>query len=64
MIEVQKNSREVIRVSRKTYKDKEYVDMRIFIKTYDDREYIPTKKGLMVPPESAKELLKALQSLV
>lgn len=63
MIEIEKNTREVIRVENTQYKGNEYVSIRVYAKTYDGRNYVPTKKGLTISPEAKNELLRALQSL-
>ena len=58
--EIEKNSREKLRVSLEDYKGKEYVDMRVFVKLGDSEEWIRTKKGLTLRKETLEELGEAI----
>lgn len=62
-MQIDKNSREVIRVEKTEYMGKEYASVRVWAKTYNNEEFIPTKKGLTVQPEIIPSLVEALQSL-
>lgn len=42
------------------YKDKRYIDFRIFFLPKGDSEMVPTKKGLMVNAEFVSELKKGI----
>lgn len=64
MPDLEKNSLEIIRIAESTYKDKKYVDLRIFFrKSTDDPDWKPTKKGLTIPLELLDEFKKAVNSL-
>ncbi len=60
--EIQKNATENIRISKESYKGKEYVDIRIYFQN-DEGEWKPTKKGVTLSPEKIDELLEILQKL-
>ncbi len=62
-MDIQKNSKEIIRVEATEYKGHSLVSMRIFAKTYDDRGFVPTKKGLTVSPAVAIEICRAIQEV-
>ena len=54
MKEIQKNSREIIRISESEYQGNKFIDCRIF---YDDNgEWRPTKKGISFSQRRAKEV--------
>jgi len=61
-----KNSTEIVRISRTTYREHELVDLRCFYQD-DQGAYQPTKKGLTLKPEVFAELVacsvKALDKL-
>ena len=58
MIEIQKNSREVIRVSASEYEGHNFIDLRIW---YDnDGEMKPTKKGISFNPSKAEEVIEGI----
>jgi hypothetical protein len=44
------------------FKDKEYIDIRIFNKNRDG-EFIPTKKGVTLQKDMMKEVIKGLTKL-
>ena len=46
MIEIQKNSREVIRISESEYEGHKFVDLRVWYS--DNGEMKPTKKGIVL----------------
>ncbi len=46
--EFQRNSNEVVRASLSTYKDRRYLDLRLFFKG-DGGAWIPSKKGVTIP---------------
>ena len=49
-----------VRISIGNYKDKTYVDLRLFFKDKQG-EFAPTKKGLTVPAELISELAKGIE---
>ena len=58
MIEIQKNSREVIRISESEYEGHKFVDLRVWYS--DNGEMKPTKKGISFNHNVAKEVIEAL----
>ena len=58
MVEIQKNSREVIRIEESEYEGHKFVDCRIY---YDDKgEYRATKKGISFSHKIAQEVVEAI----
>ncbi|OGW81661.1 MAG: hypothetical protein A3G33_08380 [Omnitrophica bacterium RIFCSPLOWO2_12_FULL_44_17] len=47
---------EEIRTSLRTYKEKIYIDIRVFCKGEKGSDWIPTKKGVTVSSEFASDL--------
>lgn len=61
MIDIRKNSVEVVRVQNTNFKGFDLVDIRIF---YQDGESLkPTKKGITIKRELIDDLIQALQKL-
>lgn len=61
-LEIQKNTREVIRIAREDFRGNDIINLRVF---YDagGGEYRPTKKGVAFSAALLPEILKALGSL-
>ena len=60
--EIQKNKREIIRISDGEYEGNQFIDLRIW---YDDNgEYKPTKKGISFNPFLAKEVIEGILEVV
>ena len=58
MKEIQKNSREIIRIGESEYEGHKFVDCRIY---YDDNgEWRPTKKGISFSHKIAQEVVEAI----
>lgn len=57
-----KNPTEEIRASLSTYKNKQYLDLRIYY-LGDDDEYHPSKKGITLSPDLLGELEEAVRKL-
>jgi hypothetical protein len=58
MKEIQKNSREIIRIKESEYEGHKFIDCRIF---YDDKgEWRPTKKGISFSHKIAKEVVEGI----
>lgn len=57
--EVQKNKQEVIKVRLRSYKDHDFVDIRVWVDTFDPPR--PTKKGVAVSPRLIPDLVRILQ---
>ncbi len=54
-----KSEREEVRIREKTFKGKQYVDIRIFSKNRQG-EFIPTRKGVMLQSDLFKKLKSTL----
>lgn len=63
MIAIHKSSMDQIRIQRKTYRGKEYIDVRTFTDFGNGEGHQPTKKGVTVAPELLPELIEALQGI-
>ena len=61
MIDIQKNSREVIRVSASEYEGHDLIDLRVWYD--DDGEMKPTKKGISFNHGVAKEVIEVSTSI-
>ena len=60
MIELEKNNREKIRISKNLYKEKEYVDLRVYYKDKTSGDLLPSKKGISIALDKFKALMTAL----
>ena len=58
-----KNSSEEVRVSAGEFKEKIYIDLRIFYRDQETDEMRPTKKGLTLALALLPELKKGLQKI-
>lgn len=58
--EIQKNSREVLRVQLQTFKGHELVSVRVWYKERDDEAMKPGKNGLTIRVEKLPELHEAI----
>ena len=58
MVDIQKNRREVIRVSSSEYEGHDLIDLRVWYD--DDGEMKPTKKGITFNPSKAKDVIEAI----
>ena len=56
----QKNESEEIRISLREYKNRHYLDLRLFFQPQDQREMVPSKKGITVSVEFLPELKRGL----
>jgi hypothetical protein len=63
MIDIHKNTFEILRIERKQYRGKDVVDMRVWAIGDQPGTEVPTKKGVTVRPELVPEIVKALQGL-
>lgn len=59
--EIERNKLEKIRITRGSYKETQYLDIRLFFLDPKDGELRPTKKGLTLPVKLLPELIKGLQ---
>ncbi len=55
-----RNQDETVYMSLRHYKNKKYLDLRIFFQPKDSEEMIPTKKGLTLGVEYLSELKKGI----
>ena len=58
-----KNESEEVRCSVRRYKDRAYLDLRVWFQPGEGREYRPTKKGLTLGVEFLPEIRKALDAI-
>lgn len=58
-----KNETEEVRFSIRRYKDRAYLDLRVWFQPSEGGEYRPTKKGLTLGVEFLPELRRALESV-
>lgn len=56
----QRNSEEEVRFTLHEYKDRQYLDLRLWFLPADGGEYKPTRKGLTLPLEFLSELKKGV----
>ena len=56
----QKNPEEEVRFTLKEYKDRQYLDLRLWFQSSNGGEYYPTKKGLTLSLDYLGELKKGL----
>jgi hypothetical protein len=62
MVEIQKSQREVLRISRRKYKETTFMDIRTFTAGVGTKEgkWIPSRKGVTFPESKVDEICKAL----
>ena len=58
-----KNESEEVRISLRRYKDRAYVDLRIFFEARDSSEYLPTRKGLTLEAGLLAELKRGIEKV-
>ena len=54
-MDITKNAFTRIRIEKRNYQGKDFVDIRQYYKT-DEGEYKPTQKGVTVPPEKLPQM--------
>ena len=59
----QKNSEEEVRFTLKEYKDRQYLDLRLWFQSSNGGGYYPTKKGLTLSLNYLGELKKGLEQV-
>lgn len=57
----QKNAEEEVRFTMKEYKERQYLDIRIWFQAANGSELYPTKKGLTLSLEYLPDLKKGLE---
>jgi len=63
MADIQKNSREVLRVSRDTFKNQTVINARVWVRSREAGTLVPTRKGIAIRPELVQPLIEALESV-
>lgn len=58
---IPRNATEQLQVSINSYKDKKYLDLRIYYTTDDGGSWLPTKKGVTVSPDNLALLKDAVE---
>ena len=56
-----RNDGEQIMFSIRQYKDKRYLDIRMFYQPKPDEQYRPTKKGITIPLELTDEMANGIK---
>ena len=57
----QKNPEEEVRFTLKEYKDRQYLDVRLWFQSSNGGEYYPTKKGITLSLDYLGEFKKGLE---
>lgn len=57
----QKNPEEEVRLTLREYKDRHYLDLRLWFQPSDGGDYRPTKKGITLSLDYLPELKKGLE---
>lgn len=58
---IPRNATEQLQISINSYKEKKYLDLRIFYTTDDGGTWLPTKKGVTVSPDNLLTLKEAVE---
>ena len=58
---IDRSPTEQLQIALKSYKGKEYLDLRIFYTTDDGLNWLPTKKGVTVAPDALLTLKDAVE---
>lgn len=58
---IPRNATEQLQISINSYKEKRYLDLRIFYTTDDGLNWLPTKKGVTVSPDNLVTLKDAVE---
>lgn len=56
-----RNETEEVRIAVGAYKDKTYLDVRVYFRMEKDSEWAPTKKGITIPAELISNLAEGLR---
>ena len=62
MYDISKNSEAIIRVAKREFHGKEFIDIRQFYLD-GDGDFKPTQKGVTLSPDKMPELIKALMEI-
>ena len=58
---IPRNATEQLQISINSYKEKKYLDLRIYYTTDDGANWLPTKKGVTVSPDNLMTLKDAVE---
>lgn len=58
---IPRNATEQLQISINSYKEKKYLDLRIFYTTDDGGTWLPTKKGVTISPDNLVTLKDAVE---
>ena len=58
---IPRNTTERIQISINSYKNKQYLDLRVYYTTDDGENWLPTKKGVTVSPDNLPLLKDAVE---
>ena len=58
---IPRHATEQLQISINSYKDKRYLDLRIYYTTDDGGTWLPTKKGVTVSPDNLVTLKDAVE---
>ncbi len=58
---IPRNATEQLQISVNSYKDKKYLDLRIYYTTDEGASWLPTKKGVTVSPDNLETLKEAVE---
>ena len=58
---IPRNATEQIQISINSYKNKQYLDLRVYYTTDDGGTWLPTKKGVTFAPDQLDVLEEAIQ---
>ena len=58
---IPRNATEQIQISINSYKNKQYLDLRVYYTTDDGGTWLPTKKGVTISPENLVALKDAVE---
>ncbi len=56
-----RNEAEEVRISIGAYKDKTYLDVRVYFRMEKGSDWAPTKKGITIPLELVSDLAEGLR---
>ena len=61
---IPRNATEQLHISINSYKEKKYLDLRIFYTTDDGANWLPTKKGVTISPDNLVTLKDAVEEAI
>ena len=59
---IPRNATEQLQISINSYKEKKYLDLRIYYTTDDGANWLPTKKGVTISPDNLMTLKDAVET--